>query len=175
MSPSKESLECVRCNRKLTASGSHGALACRTCAGEFCRRETFDALVKGAVGTSGGGAYVRPALSISEPVRYVRCPVCRDLMSRRNFGESSGVVVDICTPHGVWFDRGELSQVLSFCTSGNLARAVADAAARDGTCRRMDAALGTGALAKARSESDSVVNAVDVAGLCVELVALFFE
>ena len=76
-------------------------------------------------------------------------------MSRRNFGESSGVVVDICTPHGVWFDRGELSQVLSFCASGNLTRAVADAAARADTRRIMDGVLGTSELSRARSESDT--------------------
>jgi hypothetical protein len=43
-------------------------------------------------------------------------------MNRRNFAGSSGVVIDICVHHGVWFDDGELGQVLFFCSSGELTK-----------------------------------------------------
>jgi Zn-finger nucleic acid-binding protein len=43
-------------------------------------------------------------------------------MNRRNFGRISGVLVDVCREHGVWFDAGELSEVLSFIENGGLAR-----------------------------------------------------
>jgi hypothetical protein len=43
-------------------------------------------------------------------------------MHRRNFGKSSGVIVDVCTFHGVWFDDKEVKEVLDFCTSGELAK-----------------------------------------------------
>ncbi|HEX2882470.1 MAG TPA: hypothetical protein VHO25_23275, partial [Polyangiaceae bacterium] len=46
--------------------------------------------------------------------------VCNELMNRHNFGKLSGVIVDVCVHHGVWFDDGELAQVLSFCSSGQL-------------------------------------------------------
>jgi Zn-finger nucleic acid-binding protein len=41
-------------------------------------------------------------------VRYSPCPACEQLMNRINF-DRSGVVVDICKGHGIWFDRDELS------------------------------------------------------------------
>lgn len=54
------------------------------------------------------------------PVRYLRCPGCGKTMNRKAFGRISGVVVDVCRPHGVWFDAGELSQVLAFVARGGL-------------------------------------------------------
>ena len=56
-------------------------------------------------------------------VRYIPCPVCQKLMNRKNFAQSSGVVLDVCTHHGVWLDRGELERVLGFVAGGGLARA----------------------------------------------------
>jgi len=54
-------------------------------------------------------------------VRYIKCPRCDVLMNRRAFGRISGVVVDLCRDHGVWFDSGELAQVLAFVERGGLA------------------------------------------------------
>jgi hypothetical protein len=39
-------------------------------------------------------------------------------MSRRNFGGSSRVVVDVCRLHGVWLDPQELERVLSWVRAG---------------------------------------------------------
>lgn len=44
-------------------------------------------------------------------------------MHRKNFGGASGVIVDVCTLHGIWFDAGELPNVLSFVERGGLERA----------------------------------------------------
>jgi Zn-finger nucleic acid-binding protein len=44
----------------------------------------------------------------------------------------------VCAPHGVWFDRGELAQVLGFCASGALRKASAEAASRREAQRRLD-------------------------------------
>jgi Zn-finger nucleic acid-binding protein len=60
---------------------------------------------------------------LSKPVRYIRCPVCSELMNRKNFGQQSGIVVDVCARHGTWFERGELPHVFGFVESGGLARA----------------------------------------------------
>ena len=43
-------------------------------------------------------------------------------MNRKNFAFFSGVIVDICLPHGYWFDAGELPRVLEFITEGGLDR-----------------------------------------------------
>ncbi|HUL51119.1 MAG TPA: zf-TFIIB domain-containing protein, partial [Candidatus Nitrosotalea sp.] len=55
-----------------------------------------------------------------EPVRYRRCPQCRQLMNRVNFAQHSGVVVDVCRDHGTWFDMNELQQIVLFIRSGGL-------------------------------------------------------
>ncbi len=54
------------------------------------------------------------------PVRYLPCPDCHVLMNRKNFGDRSGVIIEICKPHGLWFDRDQLSAALRFVMSGGL-------------------------------------------------------
>ncbi|MDX8410240.1 MAG: zf-TFIIB domain-containing protein [Mariprofundales bacterium] len=49
---------------------------------------------------------------------YVHCPVCDRMMTRRNFGRRSGVVVDRCVDHGVWLDGGELQQLMQWRKAG---------------------------------------------------------
>ena len=49
-------------------------------------------------------------------------------MLRKNFKGTSGVIVDICAPHGIWFDEGELEKILEFVQSGAMAIADRDAA-----------------------------------------------
>jgi len=41
-------------------------------------------------------------------------------MNRVNFAHCSGVIVDACKKHGVWFDRDELSRIVEFIRSGGL-------------------------------------------------------
>jgi Zn-finger nucleic acid-binding protein len=52
------------------------------------------------------------------PVTYIKCPVCRKLMGRVNFGSRSGVIVDTCKNHGIWLDGGELRQLLEWTKAG---------------------------------------------------------
>ena len=44
-------------------------------------------------------------------------------MHRRNYGRKSGVILDTCRQHGVWFDQGELDSVLEWIRHGGLERA----------------------------------------------------
>jgi Zn-finger nucleic acid-binding protein len=60
-------------------------------------------------------------------------------MLRRNFRESSGIVVDVCAAHGVWFDDGELAKILEFARTGALAEADRRIAERAATRKRIDA------------------------------------
>ncbi len=79
---------------------------------------------------AGGGRIYRP------------CAVCGTLMNRQNYGRMSGVILDICRAHGIWFDLDELPRVLSWIQDGGEQRAdrlgaeEAQAAARQ---RRLDA------------------------------------
>jgi len=65
------------------------------------------------------------------------------MMNRRNFGKLSGVIVDVCSKHGIWFDLGELPRVMAFVRDGGLLRAQqreAQQAAEDAARRRLSAA-----------------------------------
>lgn len=42
-------------------------------------------------------------------IKYIPCPVCRELMHRKLFAYRSGVIVDTCAAHGYWLDEGELN------------------------------------------------------------------
>ena len=49
---------------------------------------------------------------------YIKCPVCRNLMNRVNFGARSGVIVDRCKEHGIWVDGGELRHLMEWVKAG---------------------------------------------------------
>lgn len=53
----------------------------------------------------------------NELVGMVTCASCASQMERGRFAASSGVVVDVCTRHGVWLDEGELGRVADYARS----------------------------------------------------------
>src|SRR3990167_1287054 len=53
-----------------------------------------------------------------EQVKFRACPVCKDLMYRKNWGAHSGVVVDRCEKHGTWFDEGEPDKIRDYIRLG---------------------------------------------------------
>ena len=58
-----------------------------------------------------------------EQVRYVPCPVFKQLMHRVNFARCSNVVVDVCKQHGTWFDKDELRRIVEFIQRGGFDKA----------------------------------------------------
>jgi Zn-finger nucleic acid-binding protein len=54
---------------------------------------------------------------------YIPCPVCGELMNQKNYAGFSGVVIDLCKQHGIWFDRLELQRIINFIKDGGLHRA----------------------------------------------------
>ncbi len=124
--PDASELACPDCTLPMSAfaAGPGRLYDCGRCGGQLVEHALLrDLLERREI----CGAQV-PARKLAAPgdarkVRYVPCPVCRALMNRENFGGSSGVVIDLCSRHGVWFDAGELPRVLEFVESGGLARA----------------------------------------------------
>lgn len=49
---------------------------------------------------------------------YRPCVVCGQLMVRRWYAPGSGVIIDLCKDHGIWFDATELHQVLQWISEG---------------------------------------------------------
>lgn len=55
-----------------------------------------------------------------DPGRLRACPVCNELMYRRNWGGYSGVVVDRCEEHGTWYDEGEVEKIREYIQLGGV-------------------------------------------------------
>jgi Zn-finger nucleic acid-binding protein len=64
-----------------------------------------------------------PHVTIEPNPRYLPCPRCGQLMNRLNFAHCSGVIIDVCKPHGIWFDRDELRRIIEFIRAGGMDRA----------------------------------------------------
>jgi len=64
--------------------------------------------------------------NIEKNIRYIPCPVCTKLMNRVMFAHCSGVIVDVCKPHGTWFDKDELRRIVEFIRAGGMDAARAD-------------------------------------------------
>jgi Zn-finger nucleic acid-binding protein len=131
---------CPDCRLDLVAHafGAVGYSECPRCAGLFLRREAFEAVTKdadtrakvrlaepaatappdAAPATARGGAPGRGASGTFPAVRYRPCPACAKLMNRSNYGGGSGVVLDACRDHGLWFDKGELAAIVDFLEKG---------------------------------------------------------
>jgi Zn-finger nucleic acid-binding protein len=116
---------CPRCSERLAEEEYHDvvALDCSGCHGLFLDKSTIDKLGS-PEGASLRLAFPnRPRRDEDRVVRYLTCPVCHSMMNRTIFARVSGVIVDVCKEHGVWFDAGEINAILAFIESGGLERA----------------------------------------------------
>lgn len=120
---------CPACAKPLatTLVGELEVSECRACAGLWLDRSVFEQLgvSRERQGTVLGAL---PAPATPHPValgsvQYHPCPVCRQFMNRVNYARRSGVVLDVCKKHGLWFDQDELRRVLAFIAGGGLDRA----------------------------------------------------
>lgn len=118
-------LPCPACGVSLTELDPQGArvLDCSRCGGQFVEHQTLRSLLerKRQLGRASLGGLRQKSLP-SAAVVYRPCPLCGELMNRKNFGGHSGVVLDVCTRHGTWCESGELAAVLAFVASGGLER-----------------------------------------------------
>lgn len=107
--------------------GEITVLECDRCAGVWVGHGIFrlleersdrdvDSWAAAKAATEGG------ASADGEPF-YRPCVACGKLMHRRNYGRRSGVIVDVCHEHGLWFDRGELERILAWRREGGARRA----------------------------------------------------
>lgn len=99
-------------------------LECSHCAGFWLAHTTFSQL-RDRVRREG----VKPGETFRVPRRgskldnqrgnlYRKCIVCGKLMSRRAYGRGSGVIIDACRDHGIWFDADELHRIVEWITTG---------------------------------------------------------
>lgn len=105
-------------------------LECGACGGLWIGAEAFRHLAERArAGEVEGLPAPRPRQSGSLPAHaapthagrlYRPCPRCGALMNRQNYGRSSGVILDVCFQHGVWFDADELERLLTWVRRGGI-------------------------------------------------------
>lgn len=126
-----EPLPCPNCRQpmKPVRIGKTPMRQCASCGGWWLTTDAFTALctdqeARAAVSSSPGfDAAPRTTTPVRlGEIRYRRCAACKNLMNRVNFGRVSGVVIDLCKGHGVWFDDGELQRALAFVANGGLER-----------------------------------------------------
>ncbi len=134
--------------RRLTSRPLEGqrvaALECPRCAGLWLGTDLFRVLEEQAqrrgtsIGPLPGRTGATPAATpVAKEPLYRPCILCGKLMHRRNYGRKSGVILDACAAHGLWFDHGELEQVLVWIRAGGLLHAQRqEQAARQAEARR---------------------------------------
>ncbi|HMQ04031.1 MAG TPA: zf-TFIIB domain-containing protein [Pyrinomonadaceae bacterium] len=119
--------DCPRCRRalQLIQIDEVNVRECHKCGGfwsdpatfeDLCANSENQASVLGFI-SSDSHPNVHPAA-----ISYVPCPDCGQLMNRSNFARSSGVIIDLCKQHGVWFDADELPKIIEFINKGGLSR-----------------------------------------------------
>jgi Zn-finger nucleic acid-binding protein len=96
-------------------------LECERCAGMWLSNTLLERLEQSARQERSVEPPTAVAPAPSRPTSgplYRPCPICSRLMNRRNQGRKSGVIVDVCAAHGVWFDDGELDKLLLWIRRG---------------------------------------------------------
>jgi Zn-finger nucleic acid-binding protein len=120
-------LHCPRCRIPLENFNiGHIQLRdCEKCCGIWVDRPTFQKICADREEQAAIlGFPIAIARDQNPPKRgYIPCPQCRELMTPTQFSRRSGVIIDVCRSHGVWFDREELRHIVEFIRAGGLDRA----------------------------------------------------
>ncbi len=120
--------ECPRCERRTLRAGRAGdarVLRCERCSGNWVPVGSAGDLRRSlpSVGSLDRASLERVREAAADRnavdgVRYLACPTCAERMYRRQFALGSGIVVDRCALHGVWFDGGELELAAAYFAAG---------------------------------------------------------
>lgn len=121
----EKSLLCPKCNNmfKVEKYRSETISKCHECHGLWLFQDNFERL------TSEHDVQDDPSLpsiykkgAWKDKLKYIKCPVCKTIMARKNFAETSGIIIDECLKHGVFLDSGELTKIREFIAGGGMAK-----------------------------------------------------
>ncbi len=184
-------LTCPACggSRRLTDRpiGEVHVLECGRCAGLWLGNKTFRKLTDRAssdapdldrlLESSHARTARRPHVDgqAEDSWRYRKCPACGNMMYRRNYGRRSGVIIDICKEHGVWFDADELPRILTWIRSGGLAKAKEDQAEQAAREERVKRAAGPPVMGAGLGEPDGCWGGRPFGGFLDEIVEWLFR
>ena len=112
------------CPRGCGPLAAFGAVdECERCGGLFLDHASLGELVAAHRPNATGErrtSITPPPQPVLDAVTYLPCPTCNARMNRTVFGKSSGVIVDVCSAHGTWFDARELTASLAFVERGGI-------------------------------------------------------
>ena len=102
------------------------ALECSMCAGLWLGSAAFVQLRERVLSESANQRSLEQGKP--QPVQrrrhvgptYRKCIYCNKLMNRRQYARGSGVLIDVCRDHGIWFDAFELQQILDWIARGGV-------------------------------------------------------
>lgn len=156
-------LRCPTCDASLapTATADIHLDTCAACGGVWFDRGELEAHL-----THPAARGDVPTVLTTPPrgPAYRRCPHCAQPMTPRNWERYSGVVVDVCTAHGVWVDGGELARLHVWAESPRRER-VDELDAERAAAERRHASVGTDLSPRAEQHVVS-----SWAGFAIELV-----
>ncbi|MBX7054509.1 MAG: zf-TFIIB domain-containing protein [Pyrinomonadaceae bacterium] len=117
--------DCPRCGIRLEMLqiAETTVRECGRCDGLWADVGTFERLCSESEQSSAVLGFIggrEPKALPAAKISYVPCPDCGQLMNRSNFARASGVIIDICKTHGVWFDAGELPRIMEFIQKGGM-------------------------------------------------------
>ena len=117
--------DCPRCRRALEVLrvDSTNVRSCTQCDGLWMDTVTFETVCTDRERQSAVLTYFREWETRPDRetrVNYLPCPDCGELMNRSNFNRASGVIIDVCKRHGVWFDANELQAIVGFIQKGGM-------------------------------------------------------
>lgn len=122
-------LACPRCHEALGAEilGPIAPHRCARCGGLWLDPPSFRSVCDVETRASPRALALREQSAPGAPppedrVRYLPCPACGQPMNRVNFARVSGVIVDVCRPHGAWLEAGELQAIRRFVRGPGLSR-----------------------------------------------------
>lgn len=120
-------LSCCRCHAPMVKVQTAEAVIdqCPRCGGGWYDRGELEAWLEthktDLLPTSGAAfsrAQVGSTVLTDTNATYLKCPRCQAIMTRKNYGRVSGVIVDICGAHGLFLDGHELQQIRDFVATG---------------------------------------------------------
>lgn len=109
--------KCPRCKLEMELEVIEGIELdiCYSCGGAWHDKgELEEHLAKSAEKPEEGGSGAKSPPKADwqrKDTIYLKCPRCDRPMNRVNFGRRSGIIVDVCGPHGVFLDAGEFEGI----------------------------------------------------------------
>lgn len=117
-SPPTLEARCPRCGVNLP-DDHDGRRTCARCSGDFVSHVAVARLLERANGRRTSEPF-RRRQRFDPDVRSFPCPVCRASMERQPFGATSGIYLDACVRHGIWFDARELDDAVAYVSAVGL-------------------------------------------------------